>query len=73
MYVEAALLPIHFFLDASVIMPIIKRLTKMTRAIGDYINSIYFATYFLRICVEIAPKEKSYILEIIKDFLFYMK
>lgn len=45
----------------------------MTRAVGDYINCIYFSTFLLRITVEIIPKEKAHILELIKDFFFYMK
>ena len=73
MYIEATLLPLYYFIDVTKIKQIVARLTRMTRAVGDYINSIYFSTFLLRITTEIIPKEKAHILELIKDFFFYMK
>jgi len=49
MYIECALLPIYYFINASKIKSILLRLTFSSRAIGDYISSIYFSTYLIRI------------------------
>lgn len=58
LYIECALLPINYFIDSTKIKSILMRLTYSSRAIGDYINSLYFSTYLLRIGAQLLPKEK---------------
>lgn len=73
LYVEAALLPIHFFLNPESIKQIVTRLVSSNRGIGDYINAMYFGTFMLRIGQELIPKEKEHILILLHDFFYYMK
>jgi len=49
------------------------KLIKMNRAMGDYINAIYYGTYILRIGAELLPKEKSHLSLLIGDFFTYMR
>lgn len=72
-YIECALLPVYYFFDQSKIKPILFRLTKSSRALGDYINSIYFSIFAMRIGAELLPKEKQHILILLQDFFYYMR
>jgi len=56
LYLEVALLPIYYFIDGSKIRSILMRLTTMTRALGEYINSLNYATYVIRVGAELLPK-----------------
>ncbi|KAM3141230.1 hypothetical protein pb186bvf_006615 [Paramecium bursaria] len=72
LYIEATLLKVHFFIDHTQIKPIFYRLIKNVRAIGDYINAMYFATYLFRIGAELFSGEKDYLLTTLRDFFKYM-
>ncbi|EGR27329.1 hypothetical protein IMG5_197970 [Ichthyophthirius multifiliis] len=71
-YIEAALLPINYFIDSSNIQQQLLKLSYQSRSIGDYINSINYNIFILRIGAELLPKEKSHILQQLEDFFYYM-
>ncbi|KAL4504159.1 hypothetical protein ABPG72_020997 [Tetrahymena utriculariae] len=72
-YIEAALLPIYYFIDSTKIQQNLFKLSFQSRCIGDYINSVNYSTFLLRIGAELLPKEKSHILQMLDDFFYYMK
>ena len=67
------MLPLYIFIDSSKIETVIFRLVDHARAIGDYINAMFFATYIIRVAHELIPKDKTHLLNIVKDFYFYMR
>ncbi|CAD8189870.1 unnamed protein product [Paramecium octaurelia] len=72
LYIEATLLKVYYFIDQTQIKPIFQRLIKQVRAIGDYINALYFALYLFRIGAELFSGEKDYLISTLKDFFIYM-
>ncbi|CAD8106301.1 unnamed protein product [Paramecium sonneborni] len=72
LYIESTLLKVYYFIDQNQIKPIFQRLIKQVRAIGDYINALYFALYLFRIGAELFSGEKDYLISTLKDFFIYM-
>ena len=72
--IETTLLRLYFFIDnGKRVKHILYRLARTNRCYGEYINSIFFSTFLIRIGTEILPKEKEYILNILEDVFFYIK
>lgn len=72
--IETTLLRLYFFIDnGKRVKHILYRLAKTNRCYGQYINSIFFSTFLIRIGIEVLPKEKEYILNILEDVFFYIK
>lgn len=49
------------------------KLSFQSRCIGDYVNSVNYSTFILRIGAELLPKEKGHITQMLDDFFYYMR